>query len=93
MYTHTPGPWEYREIPHSKGIGHFNYSITYALSRVAQVIAEEDAALIAAAPDLLAALEDIVNDAPILAEGKGVLGQNALAAIAKARGRTASDAL
>ena len=90
MTQHTPGPWQRHKsesdslgymitVPHRSGLGH-----------LANVYSEEDARLIAAAPDLLAVaidalgfMQDVVRDHSI-ADTKT---ENALrAAIAKATG-------
>lgn len=56
MSAHTPGPWSYREDDDFYSMG---WAIDSAdnLGIVAQAEDEDDARLIAAAPDLLAALE------------------------------------
>jgi len=98
--TPSPGPWEYRPPGHVEVFGPGVYVIgahdTEPLAAVDQYTyeAEGTARLVAAAPDLLAALEDIVAGVdPYVAAGVVPAGANAdplyqraLAAIAKARG-------
>ena len=57
--NHTPGPW----IAHNGGIYQARQEgkKLYAEMAVAGVFAEEDIPLIAAAPDLLEAIEKLVN--------------------------------
>jgi hypothetical protein len=97
MSAHTPGPWECRETGtwpetnHHLGI----YSDNHPTGRIALVegfYAESaNAKLIAAAPDLLAALNAIVRayDGPTVGIGAAVSSHisAARAAIAKAEGR------
>ncbi len=55
MITHTPGPWAYdQEEDNSTDFWVFQEN---GPARIAVEVSERDAALIAAAPDLLAALE------------------------------------
>ena len=88
--SHTPGPWELREGddeafgPAIYSAGAHDMDPLATVSRVSRRDAEADARLIAAAPDLLAALEDVVQmyqpafDPPFI--------ERARAAIAKAKG-------
>ena len=97
---HTPGPWPYRMVPvdetggetyawigpgHISGDGSADNPDRYLL--VSGCIEEPDARLIAAAPDLLAALCEYM----IMGVGKCTIGKatadKALAAINKATGR------
>jgi len=58
--THTPGPWLLDEAPMETGDLTDWYCVTNATfdADVAHAVTEADARLIAAAPELLAALED-----------------------------------
>jgi len=63
--THTPGPWEYRKQAVSPtgtrnlcGVGPVEDGAVWF---VAENVGEDDARLIAAAPELLAELRDILN--------------------------------
>ena len=91
--THTPGPWNVREWTcHARTTvfvpdpSHFSN-----LRVVAECVDEADARLVAAAPDLLAALREI--EAVVLRRGytqRGAaeMADLAAAAIAKAEGRS-----
>lgn len=92
MTAHTPGPWELH------GWGDANYEVLAAGATVCNVPgfdddtvdfgrAEADARLIAAAPELLKALDELVGRV-IENDGRGDLVDNALAAVAKAKGDT-----
>ena len=60
--AHTPGPWtRYRKA--TDKVRPFNVINEETSDDIARCVTEEDAALIAAAPDLLAALQALV-DAP-----------------------------
>lgn len=82
MSAHTPGPWQVRKIdPRSVAIPDEHGKL------IVLAPSEADARLIAAAPDLLAALEEIVE----AADGSGwdqidATLKKQRAAIAKARG-------
>lgn len=94
MSNHTPGPWEY-------SWGCFGLKVTACAGNTIQTIAsvqtfipefspeaESNARLISAAPDLLAALEEIVGysgGANTALEDEYVM-ERVYAAIAKARG-------
>lgn len=91
MNTHTPGPWTLEPVLDQRGdetVAVYSAQglfITYALPRVsacAELAA--NARLIAAAPDLLAALEDVMSD-PYFAEAS-TRYVHARQAIAAARG-------
>lgn len=57
---HTPGPWFIRPIP-----GTIGYDVIAQTGRaVARFMSADDAALIHAATDLLAALADLVENEP-----------------------------
>ena len=96
--VHTPGPWTYRRAKYPVD-GSYDYAIAAkvggqefciiaeAFGRVADAVwpdAEANARLIAAAPDLLAALKDVVA----VADRKTDEFDRARAAIAKAEGRS-----
>ena len=90
--AHTPGPWTTRECTHGGLLvqrgqieaGRFTHP-----QHSLQIVPVEDALLIAAAPELLAALKLIVRTHAISCEGEdcGIGGIDlAVAAIAKAEG-------
>lgn len=94
--THTPGPWVYRQTADTFQTGRPVFGVgpkrNGAVWFVAEQIYEEDARLIAAAPDLLAALEGMLKGP---ASGLPAAEYDAIrnaqyaaarAAIAKARG-------
>ncbi len=61
---HTPGPWQFKELSLGEGfeISGTEYSNNYALcSAVGKSWEEADAHLIAAAPELLEALQSIMS--------------------------------
>ncbi len=88
MHNHTPGPWELRQSSRDYWfIDHEQGGESYTLTKLE--CGERDARLIAAAPDLLKALQELL---PIAArsiqgttDGEPIL-QTARAAIAKATG-------
>ena len=85
MNTHTPGPWEIRaEDPDEE------YWITephYTVGPASIVFNIEDACLIAAAPDLLGALKDLLRSHEDACTGYGEgAAAKARAAINKATG-------
>lgn len=97
-HKHTPGPWvaEPEQASDGRGIaicaphnGWIVATITPEDGRPADVIDEANAALISAAPDLLAALEamlvSVYRNAPMLSHTMEY--DAARAAIAKARGQ------
>jgi len=106
---HTPGPWKIRrasnlQIPLRNSVfcledeaDELNIGLvsTWADDKEDAVEAEANARLIAAAPDLLEALEDIANDyaerfdmdSQSTNPGMKVVVENARAAIAKAKGQ------
>lgn len=96
MNKHTPGPWHWESDP-VKGdpTGRVRYQVTTIGKTIAQLYyssysggptnAEADARLIAAAPDLLAALIGVVR----VADRSTDEFDAARAAIAKAEGRAA----
>jgi hypothetical protein len=91
--THTPGPWCVRDLPTaqryigpSQDGGAPSVALVLSLANVPEARLDADARLIAAAPDLLAALESIAA----VAVGEGdvceLIACRARAAIAKATG-------
>ena len=97
---HTPGPWtvgETRRYKHSGGIdgtevavhygpaGNRGNCIAFAYGHGASGDAEADARLIAAAPDLLAALMMVLDD-PQALDGRPRTAECVRSAIAKATG-------
>ena len=86
---HTPGPWTFAmfkraiardEVPRIYGPGGLD---------IAETISKDDARLIAAAPDLLAALEGYLSVYRMdpFANASNGLNEKARAAIAKAKGQ------
>ncbi len=59
MTQHTPGPWEGRHCPNMPAEP-LNYGVIHNGKEVARVWKREDVDIIAAAPDLLAALKHAV---------------------------------
>ena len=91
--SHTPGPWEIHPYADNEGDIHGGDGKLVCMMRQGDTDPEDDwsadARLIAAAPDLLAALKELVDDCD------GLLGWNcdpAKRAIAKAEGRHHADA-
>lgn len=60
MSQHTPGPWTVKKT--ETGSLWVQKGIAYSITLIGHENAENDARLIAAAPDLLAVLEDIAKD-------------------------------
>lgn len=94
MNMHTPGPWVARQIPDPMLPNQVGYAIDFNedQEQIADFVYEEaDARLIAAAPDLLESLSNLVGLARLGAAHLGkyhaALG-HAEAAIAKARGES-----
>lgn len=98
MSTHTPGPWSWhghKDAPHLFDLKGGNGNVLYRVVMSPEVDgAEGDDDLVAAAPDLLEKLEELLRDV-VLAAGHGgpasVFWQSvsdARAAIAKARGES-----
>jgi hypothetical protein len=84
MSTHTPGPWQARFSPKSDLVAHWDiYSNDGEnLACLPEETQEPDARLIAAAPDLLAALELVSGQHAFLPSLRETIDN----AIAKARG-------
>ena len=89
--NHTPGPWRYWECRIDSSTGMENYAQfanlnSHVFRAPLQYLSEADARLIAAAPELLEALEGIAA----FAVGEGdvceIIAKRARAAIAKATG-------
>ena len=89
MAEHTPGPWTVRDerqiAPNQRGAYPF-YIDEGPAHRIAGVRFEADARLIAAAPDLLAALEEAVPAMTVPGYDSEEAIDLARDAIAKARG-------
>lgn len=89
MSEHTPGPWMVRPVPNPCLSGHTGYAIDFNEDQeqvVDFVYEEADAHLIAAAPDLLEALEMAMEIGDQCSRGfLGKFQAKARAAIAKAR--------
>jgi hypothetical protein len=78
--THTPGPWAYdQESDNSTDFWVFQEN---GPARIAVEVSERDAALIAAAPDLLAALHQCLRYGGLYPD----LAENVRAAITRATG-------
>jgi hypothetical protein len=99
----TPGPWEARRAVKPDNVGGYDYAIIAPgrafIAEVFEVVAEGDvrpveanARLIAAAPDLLAALRLCVQriERPNLSPDANVVLERAHDALAKARGQPSS---
>lgn len=90
-YNHTPGPWY---VINERGNAIVRAEKLGAVSHVfvadcgLDFLAEDNARLIAAAPDLLAALEDALKDLSALSQWDraSACARTARAAIAKAKG-------
>lgn len=86
-HPHTPGPWTFESAAQQQPrvcIKVAHAVVKAGNTRLADVRLATDARLIAAAPDLLAALERILQDE----SRRGALDAAAVEAIAKAQGRT-----
>jgi len=59
MSKHTPGPWFYTYDNDTRGGFHSWYDIESGDEKIGEIYTEVNALLIAAAPDLLEALEEI----------------------------------
>lgn len=84
MSGHTKGPWAVAEDDNDIVAADGTY-ITYYGGGMNPIERREDAILIAAAPDLLEALEDLVRHQEVLGRHNTIIDK-ALSAIAKARG-------
>ena len=91
--SHTPGPWTVKrrfdvyQNTQTPGVGGTFVASTKGISELPESVnqvCEADAKLIAAAPDLLASLESIVDAERLTAEGF----KQARAAIRKAKGES-----
>ena len=81
---HTPGPWVYRkQMTGITGVRRDLYGIGYerdnAVWFVAEHANEEDARLIAAAPDLLAAAKALIRESPSAASPAWLALRDAMA--------------
>jgi predicted TIM-barrel fold metal-dependent hydrolase len=81
--THTPGPWRARKVGGQGFPGQVGYAIDFNVDQeqvVDFVYEEADAHLIAAAPDLLAALKYALDALAHCAADKGFAGMQTKAA-------------
>ena len=87
---HTPAPWHVtKDADGQLAVNdHVNFPSEFPIARIYGRLTDKEANahLIAAAPDLLAALEEIVDCRAIPNKGPIQLWTNARAAIAKAKG-------
>ena len=93
MSAHTPGPWrvagrETRNLPHSLVAADTLLARVYSKCFGDEVEETANARLIAAAPELLEVLQEILNDG-VHSDVVPHLHRKALAAIAKATGAAA----
>lgn len=86
MDKHTPGPW-----PMAYSVENKCYAIGDTRPRIAVVTGEVEARLIAAAPELLAALIDLLHQSKLSQDEGGWDFEQAETAIAKATGMTANN--
>lgn len=89
MSKHTPGPWKWEDLCLKTQSDNSIYKSVLELGCgccTSGDIEDADVCLIAAAPELLEALEDLLYQANLSEEG-GWDFEQARAAIAKARGR------
>lgn len=84
MSKHTPGPWYVAKTGNDQGL----IISEQTGSNVAVSYDAKDAPLIAAAPDLLAALRDMVHFDDLPKDEQQPAVEKARAAIAKAEGRS-----
>lgn len=90
---HTPGPWMPSWRDYGGVIDKDGYVVAQAATFRNKEVIEANARLIAAAPDLLEALQDCVSVMSIELKGLAVIQpelRNAMAAIAKATGSDAA---
>ena len=90
---HTPGPWKYFQPVSGTGIMYEITRFPYVNYCIGEAHTEEDARLIAAAPELLEALQALVDDVlggMVTVEESNGLWADAIAAIAKATGSEVS---
>ena len=91
MMAHTQGPWEF-ELMLDKRYAVYGQNARHRIATISNYVEHDDfdnARLIAAAPELLEALEDLVNEIGITWQGLTIgidRMEKAMAAIAKARG-------
>ena len=91
MTTHTPGPWHKKgsRVYHQSNPGGLKTDIAECFRDVGGPLpCEANARLMAAAPDLLAALEAVMACNKELGAISRPIGNEARAAIAKAKGQT-----
>ena len=83
MSKHTPGPWFYTYDNDTRGGFHSWYDIESGDEKIGEIYTEVNALLIAAAPDLLEVLQELVQH-PHITEISDELVDLAKQAIAKA---------
>ena len=90
---HTPGPWEYRPEPEQPNPYWHQFKVSFGSAGIMEGASHDrhgqgahNARLIAAAPDLLAALEEIIAEAEGGWLRQSLIAKRARAAIAKAKG-------
>jgi len=92
MSTHTPGPWKFALFEHAPNEAFVQWRAGYAEVHGSRAGREANARLIAAAPDLLAALQGMCSVWVTVCNSKGWEPEHmsqytdARAAIAKAKG-------
>lgn len=86
MNHHTVGPWEWEQDKNGWGRESLMPAVITGTVEGLITVTDEDARLIAAAPDLLEALEALIN-APVCKVENKPLWRNARIAIAKATGK------
>jgi hypothetical protein len=86
--AHTPGPWiEHGELTTGSMQGYIAIGPA-KVGRVIVVVHRRDVALVKAAPDMLMALKEFVENQPAITRGDIDRLAKAKAVIAKAEGRT-----
>ena len=84
---HTPGPWTTGRAINSVDMGKFSFICPFGANSANQVAEiKANACLISSAPDLLAALESLLDDADVCEVAGDDAIRQARAAIAKAKG-------
>lgn len=82
--SHTPGPWKWFPLPHNAPGRRLRGPSDYVTEIGGDGISDADAKLIAAAPDLVEALQNILKQYPEIVFRNGKPIQQAFAALAKA---------
>lgn len=67
MKTHTPGPWQQSgtHIRYQKNPGGYRFEIAEVFRDVGSEVGKANARLIAAAPEMFEALQEIANRGPV----------------------------